>query len=273
MTRLYDNHNHSQFSFDGKLASVETSARAAAAAGLGGICFTDHCDLYVPAMKAEHENLVPEQFDIEAQQAEIDRVRGLLPGLSVAKGIEIGLQKRCREQIRAVLSAHGFDQVTASVHYLEDTDPFWGGYYKGKDWKTAYGHYLETIYEEMTWLGDFDVMGHFDYVARYAPYPQCSIFYRDFPDIFDSIFKYLAENGKALEINTKTYQDYHGRTPVLDRNILLRFKELRGEAISLGSDSHNPERVGDKFREYAEFARSCGFTRLAHFENRKLILE
>ena len=273
MTRLYDNHNHSQFSFDGKLASVETSARAAAAAGLGGICFTDHCDLYVPAMKAEHENLVPEQFDIKAQQTEIDRVRGLLPGLSVSKGIEIGLQKRCREQIRAVLSAHGFDQVTASVHYLEDTDPFWGGYYKGKDWKTAYGHYLETIYEEMTWLGDFDVMGHFDYVARYAPYPQCSIFYRDFPDIFDSMFKYLAENGKALEINTKTYQDYHGRTPVLDRNILLRFKEFGGEAISLGSDSHNPERVGDKFREYAEFARSCGFTRLAHFENRKLILE
>ena len=85
--------------------------------------------------------------------------------------------------------------------------------------------------------------------------------------------KYLAENGKAIEINTKTYQDYHGRTPVLDRNILLRFKELGGEAISLGSDSHNPERVGDKFREYAEFARSCGFTRLAHFENRKLILE
>ena len=93
------------------------------------------------------------------------------------------------------------------------------------------------------------------------------------PHIFDSMFKYLAENGKALEINTKTYQDYHGRTPVLDRNILLRFKELGGEAISLGSDSHNPERVGDKFREYAEFARSCGFTRLAHFENRRLILE
>ena len=39
---LFDTHNHSQFSFDGKRTSVEASARAAAEAGLGGICFTDN---------------------------------------------------------------------------------------------------------------------------------------------------------------------------------------------------------------------------------------
>ena len=144
--------------------------------------------------------------------------------------------------------------------------------YQGKDGKTAYGHYLETIYREMTWLTDFDIIGHFDYVARYAPYPECSIFYRDFPDIFDSILGYLAGNGKALEINTKTYQDYSGRTPVLDKDILLRFRELGGEAVSLGSDSHFPERVGDKFRLYSEFIKACGFKYTAHFSRRKLIL-
>ena len=271
--KLYDNHNHSQFSFDGIKASVETSARAAAAAGLAGLCFTDHCDFFVPAMKAEHEHLVPEQFDIIAQQNEIERVRGLVSGTEIFKGIEIGLEKRCRDSIRDLLAGNSFDEVIASVHYLDDTDPFWGGYYQGKDWKTAYGHYLETLFEEMTWLGDFDIMGHFDYVARYAHYPECSIFYRDFPDIFDSILKYLAENGKALEINTKTYQDYNGRTPVLDREILLRFRELGGEAVSLGSDSHNPERVGDKFGVYADFLKSCGFRHTAHFSCRRLILE
>lgn len=272
MTKLYDNHNHSQFSFDGKKASVETSARAAAAAGLAGLCFTDHCDFYVPPMKAEHEHLVPEQFDIRAQQAEIDRVRNMVPEVEIFKGIEIGLEERSRDSIRKVLAENEFDEILASVHYLDDTDPFWGGYYQGKDWKTAYGHYLETLYKEMTWLGDFDIAGHFDYVTRYAGYPECSIFYKDFPDIFDSILKYLAENGKALEINTKTYQDYNGRTPVLDRNILLRFRELGGEAISLGSDSHYPERVGENLPLYAEFIRSCGFRHTAHFSRRKLIL-
>ena len=199
---FFDNHNHSQFSFDGKKTTVEESAAAAFAKGLDGICFTDHCDFYVPPMKAQFEHLVPEVFDVESQQAEIDRVNAAsyaaLPGnrrFRILKGIEIGLQKKCREQIREHLGKYSFDQVIASVHYIDDTDPFYGGYYEGKDWKEAYGHYLETIYEEMTWLGDFDIMGHYDYVARYAPYPQASIFYRDFSDIFDAMFKYLAQEG------------------------------------------------------------------------------
>ncbi len=273
MASFYDNHNHSQFSFDGSRTTIEASARAGRAAGLSGMCFTDHCDFFVPPVKAEFEHLVPEQFDIAAQQEEIDRVRGLLPDFRIFKGIEIGLEEKSREENRRLLKEWKFDEVIASVHYLDDTDPFWGGYYEGKGWKEAYGHYLETICNEMILLGDFDIMGHFDYVARYAPYPECSIFYRDFPDIFDTMFRYLAENGKALEINTKTYQDYKGRTPVLDPDILKRFRETGGEAVSLGSDSHDPARVGDKFRIYADFIKACGFTHSAHFRKRQLVLE
>lgn len=274
MNNLHDNHNHSQFSFDGGRTSVEKSASAAKAAGLAGICFTDHCDFYVPPMKAAHENLVSEVFDVKAQQKEIDRVNGLLSDGSfrIYKGAEIGLQKKSREDIRRFLDENSFDEIIASVHYIDDTDPFYGGYYDGKDWRQAYGHYLETICEEMTWLGDFDVMGHYDYVARYAPYPQASIFYRDFSDISDMMLRYLAENGKAIEINTKTYQDYNGRTPVLDMDMLRRFRELGGEAVSLGSDSHDPFRPGDKFIRYAEAAKSAGFRYLAHFENRKAVM-
>ena len=46
-------------------------------------------------------------------------------------------------------------------------------------------------------MGDFDVMGHYDYVARYAPYPQASILYKDFSDILDEMLTYLAQEGKA----------------------------------------------------------------------------
>ena len=274
MHNLFDNHSHSQFSFDGGKTTVMASAVSAREKGLSGICFTDHCDFYVPPMKAAFEHLVPETFDVKAQQDEIDRVNRETgsKGFRVFKGVEIGLQKNSREKIREFLSENSFDGIIASVHYLDETDPFFGGYYQGKDWKTAYGHYLETLYEEMKWLGDFDIMGHYDYVARYAPYPQESIFYNDFSDIFDEILKYLAENGKALEINTKTYQDYKGRTPVLDKNILLRFREFGGEAISLGSDSHDPVRPGDKFERYAGFIRNAGFRFIAHFENRRICM-
>lgn len=277
MTGLYDNHNHSQFSFDGKKTSVEESAMKASSIGLSGISFTDHCDFYVPPMKAAYENLVPELFSIAEQQAEIDRVQAMLlsrgDGTRLFKGIEIGLCKSKRKEIRDLLTSEKFDAVIASLHYIDDTDPFWGGYYEGKDWKEAYGHYLETLYEEMSWLGDdFDIMGHFDYVARYAPYPKTDILYKDFPDIIEAVLRLLAENGKAIEINTKTYQDYNGRTPALDDDIMKRYKELGGEIVSLGSDSHSAGHIGLNFDMFAAKLARLGFKYIAHYENRRLVM-
>lgn len=276
MKGLFDNHNHSQFSFDGKKTSVEASALSARSKGLGGICFSDHCDLYVAPMKASFENLVPEEFDITAQQAEIDRVQAMMDaqgadGFRILKGIEIGMYEDIRPQIRRHLEGHSFDQVIASVHYIEETDPYYGGYYDDKDWKQAYGRYLETIYREMTWLKDFDIMAHYDYIARYAPYTQESVLYKDFSDIFDEIFRYLISEGKALEINTKSYQDYKGRHPQPDPEVYMRYRELGGEIISLGSDSHDPQRPGDRFDCFAEFLRHLGFRWTAHYEKRRLI--
>ena len=277
---FFDTHNHSQFSFDGGKTSVEKSVKAAIEKGLGGICFTDHCDFYVPQIPEKTGPAVAEVFDVRAQQAEIDRVGGMVAEgafgrtaakkFKVLKGIEIGLGENNRDLDRNLLAAQRFDQVTASVHYLEDTDPYYGHYYKGKNWKEAYGRYLETLLREMKWLGNFDVMGHFDYVVRYAPYPKESILYKDFPGLMDEILRYLAENGKGLEINTKSYRQYGLRTPQLDRDILIRYLELGGEIICLGSDSHDPQQVGTKFDYFAQYVKMFGFRRLGHFEDRKL---
>lgn len=272
MKGLFDNHNHSQFSFDGQKTTVEASALAAKEKGLGGICFSDHCDFYVPPMKADFENLVPEYFNIAEQQTEIDRVQAIAgESFKILKGIEIGMYDECREQIRRTMKENSFDQVIASVHYIEQTDPFYGGFYDGKTWKEAYGKYLETIYREMTWLRDFDIMGHYDYIARYAPYPEATIRYRDFSDIFDSMFRYLIEEGKALEINTKSYMKYNGRDVTLDNDILQRYREMGGEIISLGSDSHDAVRPGDRFGHFALLLKSLGFRWAAHYEQRRLI--
>ena len=277
---FFDTHNHSQFSFDGGKASLENSVKAAVEKGLGGICFTDHCDFYVPEMRKEFGPMLPEVFDVGAQQAEADRVAGMVAEgafgkaaakkFKVLKGVEIGLEENSRELNRKLLAAQRFDQVTVSVHYLEDTDPYYGPYYRGKNWKEAYGRYLETLLREMKKLEDFDIMGHFDYIVRYAPYPKESILYRDFPGLLDEILKYLAENGKGLEINTKTYRPYGLRTPQLDRDILIRYLELGGEVICLGSDSHAPDQVGTKFDYFAQYVKMFGFRRLGHFEGRRL---
>ena len=190
---FFDTHNHSQFSFDGGATTVEKSVKAAVDKGFGGICFTDHCDYFVPAMKADYEPIVCEVFDVGAQQSEIDRVSDLVSegafGKSAAKkfrilkGAEIGIYEDSRELNRAFISAHSFDQVIASVHYLEDTDPYFGPYYKGKNWKEAYGRYLETLLREMKKLEDFDIMPRCLAAAELVIYePRVLYHYRVRPD-------------------------------------------------------------------------------------------
>ena len=272
MKNLFDTHNHCQFSFDGKRTTIESSARSAYEKGLAGICFTDHYDFFVPDVNAEIETINPQIFDISGQQAEIDRVQGLHDdGFKVLKGIEIGMSEESREQTRQILTDNSFDQIIASIHYLEKSDPYYGGYFRGKDCIQAYGTYLETLYSEAVILKDFDIVGHYDYVARYAPFALDSLTYKDFGDIFDTLFRYLIENGKGLEINTKSCQGTKGRKTTIDRNVLLRYREMGGEIISLGSDSHDAENVADGFAENAAMLKSLGFRWTSHYENRQLV--
>lgn len=273
MKNLFDAHNHCQFSFDGKKTTVELSSKAAYEAGLGGIVFTDHCDLFVPQEVIEAEGEHPQIFDITQQQAEIDRVQDCYgESLRILKGIEIGMYDKTLSQARKLLKENDFDQVIGSIHYLQESDPYYGGFFSGKEWKEAYGTYLQTIYNQAKGLGDFDLIGHYDYVARYAPYPQDCITYRDFSDIFDSLFRFLIENGKGLELNTKSCAGgRRGRQVVRDHNVLLRYKELGGEIISLGSDSHSPTHVAEGFKYHADLLRSLGFRWSSHYEKRQLV--
>jgi histidinol-phosphatase (PHP family) len=98
-----------------------------------------------------------------------------------------------------------------------------------------------------------------------------SLAYKDFSDILDEMFRYLIQEGKALEINTKSYQAYNGREVTADKNILMRYRELGGEIISFGSDSHDPHRVGHNFPYFSGLLKSYGFRWTAHYENRKLM--
>lgn len=271
MKSLFDNHNHCEFSFDGMRTTVEASSKVAAEKGLGGLCFADHCDLFVPKQTLEISPRSNDLVDIPAQQAEIERVQELFPQIRILKGIEIGMHPQCRKEVKQLMAENSFDQVIGSIHYIDDTDPFFGSFFEGKSWIEAYGYYLETIYREMSAWGDFDIMGHYDYVVRYCNYDQVDILYKDFGDIFDEMFRYLIHNGKALEINTKSYLNYKGRQANLDLGVLKRYREMGGEIISFGSDSHDAHAVGTDFEKYAAIVKSLGFRWAAHYEKRQLV--
>lgn len=261
--KLFDNHSHSEFSPDGRM-TMEQSIVKAAETGLAGIAITDHYDMDIPGGSKAFS------FDPEEHHRKVDELTGKygLP-IKVLKGIELGLQPHCLDKIRDFASGYRFDTVIASLHFIDGLDPYYGEYYQGLERKQAYGKYFEDMYFCIRNFEDFDILGHFDYIARYAPYSEQSIMYRDFPDLFDEIFKYLVYNDKALEINSNTYRIRNGRTPQLDINILKRYRELGGDSISLGSDAHETVRIGENLEKYAALALSAGIKYTCHFDRRR----
>ena len=90
---------------------------------------------------------------------------------------------------------------------------------------------------------DYDVLGHLTYISKVSAHPDPKpVYYEEYPELFDEILLTLARKGKGMEINTS------GRDPVGEYlpnpSYLKRFKELGGEIVTVGSDAHNPERVG-----------------------------
>jgi len=80
--------------------------------------------------------------------------------------------------------------------------------------------------------------------------------------------RFLAENGKAIEINTSGL--YHGidsTQPPL--NILKRFKVLGGEFVTTGSDAHRASDIGKGLLKAVSMLKEAGFEYLTYFENRK----
>jgi len=256
---------HSQFSPDSN-NTISDLITEGINKGLGGISITDHHDFDVPS---EEEN-IKFNFDTNAQQKAIDEaIIGMHADFKVCKGIEIGIQEHCIEDIEKSMKSANFDIVLLSVHHIDGLDPYYGLYYKPYDYLTAYRHYLETIYACMKKFNNFDVLAHFDYIVRYAPYKESSILYKDFSDIIDEIFKFLIFNGKIFEINTKSYQKFGNRLVSLDSNILKRYVELGGEIVSFGSDSHTAGQVGIRFDEYKNIVKQNGIKYSVYFDKRK----
>ena len=117
-------------------------------------------------------------------------------------------------------------------------------------------------------LDCFDSLGHLDYVVRYGPTRNREYDYRDYRDIIDEILKILIRNDKALECNTGGFHYGLGQ-PNPCEDILRRYRELGGELLTLGSDAHDPSRLGYDFDRARELLRSCGFSSYTVYHQRK----
>ena len=254
---MIDYHMHCMFSFD----SEEDPAAMASTAkdrGFSEICFTDHVDF---------DGDKPESLpDLAGRTAYFQAHATEFSGIRVKLGVEVSLMdeesaKKSDDYIRASMP----DFIIASLHVLEGADVWADAYYIGLAKEEAYAKYLRGLARAVKTCSSFSVLGHYDFVAKYAPYSDRSVLLAHEPDSFDDIFRYLISNGKGLEINTASWQG----DALWGFDILRRYEQLGGEFITAGSDTHSVQRVGKRIPEALALASAAGIKYYATFDQLK----
>lgn len=270
---LTDYHVHSHFSNDaGAAANMEGMVRRAIKLGLRELAITDHRD-YMP-----YGSFLEMCADLEASRAEWMRLKEkYFKDITMLLGIEIGIAPAQGREIEKLLTKYPFDFVIGSSH-----DPptgisyYYAGYFKDKPKHSAYDEFFRHTLDNIRSTDGYDVYGHLDYIFRYSSmynvYPDNSLCYRDHSEIIDEILRELISRGKGIELNTSGYK-YGLDTIHPQPEILKRYRELGGEIITIGSDAHAPQEIGNGFDRAEAILKDCGFRTYTRFRDRKPVWE
>lgn len=256
----HDYHMHSHFSFDCN-AAMESMCRAAIDGNLPEIGFTEHFDLYPHAPWRN-------QLDLSAWNAEIERCQKLFAGqLVILKGLEFGEPHLFEAQLQSVAGEFAFDYILGSLHWVErcnvlDPDYFDRGY------RTSFGNFFKEL-EVMTRQPRFDILSHFDVVARKgaARYPDYDPV--DFEAVIRKVLSNCVDHDIALDINTAAMrQPVKLMTP--NEKILRWYRQMGGDRVTLGADAHQTADVGRDFSTAISLLKSCGFQTICRYRQREV---
>ena len=257
---MFDFHMHTSVSYDSKAVPEEMVQRAIQM-GLREICFTDHLDYGItPGI----EKLT---FDTEHYNRAYDHLQD--KGIKIRRGFEFGMLPDNQETLRKDISRRKFDFVLGSVHFVDEMDVYFPAYWENRTVKQAEQRYFEVLLECVKAHDDFDVLGHITYIGKVRNNPGLrEIPYKDYQDILDEILKTVAQKGKGIEVNTSGFDRCGAYLPTAE--YLRRFKELGGQIVTVGSDAHAVDRVGQYCHDACKVVADV-FGHVCTFENRKPI--
>ena len=251
---IFDSHSHTKFSADSEMKAQE-AMDAAEKLGIG-IVFTEHIDFSYPG-----------ELDFTFSPKDYWKEYEPLRGKTLRLGVEMGLAPGEKEQAEAFIAEVPFDEVIGSIHLIDGHDIYEKDCYEGKTQDEMYRRYFSLMADMVRLHSYIDILGHIDYIARYAPYENTEIQYAVWKDGIDEVLRAVVETDTVLELNTRRFD-----APIHFKNLVpiyKRYKELGGKYTSIGSDAHTPDVIGAHFAVAEQFAEACGLVPVT-FEARKM---
>lgn len=234
---------------------MERSCARAVEIGLPAIAFTDHAD-FVVVHEGQH------CVDIVGYHADIERCRTKFKNLRILSGVELGEPHWFPRETAEILAAGKLDRVLGSIHCVrlngEILDASQFGSRAVADQPSAVRAYFRETLALVESTQPFEVLAHLDYPKRYWPEGTAPYREEDFEEELRAVLIAAARRGTVLEVNT-TRGEGEGRKLCPGLTTLRWWHELGGEAVTLGSDAHEPDKIARGFELATEVIEAAGF--------------
>ncbi|WP_310551356.1 histidinol-phosphatase HisJ [Paenibacillus glufosinatiresistens] len=266
---LIDYHTHHERCghASGKL---EEYVRRAIELGYSQLGLSDHLpllhvdpDRYYPEMAmplSELPRYVEECLELR------EKYRG---SIEIRVGLEADYIEGYEEEIARVLEPYPWDYLIGSVHFLGEwdiTDFRQTAGWEGRDPLEVCRAYYRAVKRSAA-TGMYDIIGHMDVVKRFGFGPDTEEDRAEARELALDALRGIAASGAAIELNasglTKPCKE------MFPAPYLLREARALGIPLTLGSDAHDPAKLGEGLDAARAQLREIGFTELAVFEGRR----
>jgi histidinol-phosphatase (PHP family) len=239
------------------MVPLELYAAQAFERGIPEIAITDHLDFMPGAPAYEYADYGKREMIVR------DAAERWAGKVTIRFGVELTYESRYEDQIREHLRSHAYDYSIGSVHAIVDgpyVQPRVETFVAGKSLAEATAPFFAEVSAAIR-SGLFDTLGHLDMVKRYLIRWFPAADYAAIPEVYEPLLVALVESGMALEVNASGLRHPTGET-YPGAWVVRRFRELGGQRVTTGSDSHLPHCFAFGLEEACEIVARAGFDRL-----------
>jgi histidinol-phosphatase (PHP family) len=240
--------------------SMEAYIKKAVSKGFQEICFLDHLTL---TEEGRRLSMTPEEVPLYFNALQILKWR-YMGIINIKAGLEIDFNPLHVDMCRKISESYAFDVIGTSLHFPGGADVVsrrseWSRGERDSDY--IYGIYLESL-DKMLDYNYFDIICHLDLVKKFGMSA-----YRSFESEFDSIIEKIGRKKLTVEVNTSGYTHPAKEAyPSLD---IMKKCCKEGVEITVGSDAHDPEGIGQYYDIVLPLIRKAGYRQITVFTKRK----
>jgi histidinol-phosphatase (PHP family) len=250
------------------VGSLEEYVRKGIEIGLSQIGLSDH----MPLLHVDPAEYYPEMaMPMEELPRYVEQCLQLKDKYKDQIDIRVGLEgdyiEGYEDQIDSIIRAYPWDYVIGSVHFLgtwDVTDFRQTHGWEGRSRVQVYEQYYDAV-QKAAATGFYDYIGHIDVIKRFGFQPESDVTHLE-----NAALEAVKRHGLAIELNASGL-----RTPAAEMFPSRRMLEYARELdipLTIGSDAHQPERLGQYLDEAREMLKKVGFHQLATFEGRKRVM-